>query len=140
MSDSSRLTVGEDSAVEAVMNRRIEALEKGVQRWRCLTAAGFLTALGAFGLAVFGLSQLENTYFIGEMALAQMHASPQPMEGDLEGLSAPDVGDASMVVLSPAKGRENTESGMVSLPGETSPSVLTDVLGEPLAATEGGSS
>ena len=139
MCDSNRLTVGKDSAAGAVMNRRIEALEKGIQRWRCLTAAGFLTALGAFGLAVFGLSQLENTYFIGEMALARSHASPQPMEGDLEGWSAPDVGDAPMVVLSPAKGQKNSESGMVSLPGETPPSVLTDVLGEPLAATEGGS-
>jgi hypothetical protein len=57
------------------MDHRIVALERGIRVWRCLTAAGFLTALGAFWLAVFGLGQLENTYFIGEMVASSATVS-----------------------------------------------------------------
>ena len=121
------------------MDRRIEALEKGIRRWRCLTAAGFLTALGAFGLAVFGLSQFENTYFIGEMASAQMSNTPQLIGVDPERGPAPDAGGATMLVLPAPKGLFDTKPGMASLPGKTSPSVLTGVQGELVAATDGGS-
>ena len=142
MSDPDRLAVGQDRATEAVMNRRIEALEKGVQRWRCLTAAGFLTALGAFGLAVFGLSQFENTLFIGEMApaqVAQVSGSPLPVGVELEGVPAPGGGGAELLALSLVQSPDGTGSGFVGKPGNTSPSVLKDVQGETLAATDGGS-
>lgn len=139
MSDPDRLAVGKDRATEAVMNRRIEALEKGIQRWRCLTAAGFLTALGAFGLAVFGLSQFENTLFIGEMASAQVSRSPHPVGVDLEGGPATGRGGIDLPALSPGHSPRAAASGFVDKPGNTSPSVLTDVQGETLAAMDGGS-
>jgi hypothetical protein len=139
MSDPDRLAVGEGRATEAVMNRRIEALEKEIQRWRCLTATGFLTALGAFGLAVFGLSQFENTLFIGEMASAQVSGSPQPIGVDLEGGPATGRGGADLLTLSPGQSPHGNASGFVGEPGSTSPSVLTDVQGETLAAMDGGS-
>jgi hypothetical protein len=139
MSDPDRLAVGQDRATEAVMNRRIEALEKGIQRWRCLTAAGFLTALGAFGLAVFGLSQFENTLFIGEMAPAQVSGSPLPVGVELEGVPAPGGGGPDLLALALGPFFDGSGSGFVGEPGNTSPSVLTDVQGETLAATDGGS-
>lgn len=58
---------------------RLASLERGIRVWRCLTAVGFLTALGAFSLAVFGLGQLENAYFIGEEAISA------PLHGSLHG-------------------------------------------------------
>jgi len=139
MNDPNRLTGGGDRGGEKAMTRRIEVLEREIQRWRCLTAAGFLTALGAFGLAVFGLSQLENTYFIGEMASAQMSMSPRIPLGDIEGVPAPEAGETNRSVFPPAMGLSETEPGMASRLGKTSPSVLTGVQGDPVAATDGGS-
>jgi len=63
------------------VDERLASLERGIRVWRCLTAVGFLTALGAFSLAVFGLGQLENAYFIGEEAVSA------PLHGSLHGAS-----------------------------------------------------
>ena len=76
-----------DSDIQSIPNQagleaRIRALEKGVQRWRCLTAVGFLTAMGAFWVAIFGLGQLENTYFMGEVVATLPWAAPGAQEGD----------------------------------------------------------
>jgi hypothetical protein len=70
---------GEGPGSASTLHHRIQALERGIRVWRCLTAVGFLTALGAFALAVFGLGQLENTYFIGEVAVSS--TPPHPLEG-----------------------------------------------------------
>lgn len=139
MSDSKGLVDGGDRVGQVVMTRRLEAMEREIQRWRCLTAAGFLTALGAFGLAVFGLSQFENTYFIGETTSDAMSVSPRLLGGDSEGVLAPEPGETKTSVFSPAIGLSDNEPGMASRPGKTSPSVLTGVQGEPVAATDGGS-
>lgn len=57
---------GEAEVAEAMI-RRMDALERRMGVWRLLAVAGLITALGAFGLSVFGLGQLQNTYFVGEM-------------------------------------------------------------------------
>lgn len=77
----------QDSDIQSLPNQaglegRIRALEKGVQRWRCLTAVGFLTAMGAFWIAIFGLGQLENTYFMGEMVATLPWTAPGAQQGD----------------------------------------------------------
>ena len=54
--------------LHAVLDRRIEALERQTRRRRGLTASGFLVAAGALAVSLFGLNQLQNAYFIGEVA------------------------------------------------------------------------
>ena len=77
----------QDSEIQSITNQaglesRIRALEKGVQRWRCLTAVGFLTAMGAFWVAIFGLGQLENTYFMGEVVATLPWTAPGAQQGN----------------------------------------------------------
>ena len=139
MSDLERKRIAEDRAAQVAMNQRIEALERGIQRWRCLTATGFLTALGAFGLAVFGLSQLENTYFIGEVASALVGGAPNPSPVDVETDVSPGADETAKVVLSLAGDLPDIHPGSGVAPGETSQPALRGVQGEPSAAMDGGS-
>jgi hypothetical protein len=56
--------------VHATLDRRIEALERHAQQRRAFGVIGVLGALSAFGLAAFGMSQIQNAYFTGEVAEA----------------------------------------------------------------------
>lgn len=107
-------TNGED------VERRIRALEKGIQRWRCLTAVGFLTAMGAFWVAVFGLSQLENTYFRGEMA-ATLHLTAPATQ--LEGVPVSDPAARATPGPSARSAHKGTlpHGALKAVPGEETP-------------------
>ncbi len=91
--------------VGGTVDERLASLERGIRVWRCLTAVGFLTALGAFSLAVFGLGQLENAYFIGEEAVS----------GPLHGVR--DAAEKEMVAESETPGGDPLHV----LPGRASP-------------------
>ena len=68
MSQNDRDTDYRIRELHASLDRRIAALEQKTQRKRGLSTTGFLAALGAFGLSIFGLNQLQNAYLIGEVA------------------------------------------------------------------------
>jgi len=54
--------------LHATLDRRIEALEQQAHQKRGFLATGLLGALGAFGLSILCLSQLQDAYFIGDVA------------------------------------------------------------------------
>jgi len=54
--------------VHAALDRRLGVLERHAKERRAFSVVGLLAALGAFGLASFGLSQIRNAYFPGEVA------------------------------------------------------------------------
>lgn len=82
MTEPDKACVQTNHENRGTMGHRIAALERGIRVWRCLTAVGFLTALCAFWLAVFGLGQLENTYFIGEMVVSNSAHPPSQGTGN----------------------------------------------------------
>ena len=98
------------------LDHRIEALEQGIKRWRCLTAVGFLTALGAFSMAVFGVSQLENTYFIGEMVETTAGGASSGQGGKR---MAPAMPEGAVVLSSLDEAKK--PDGLRSVPGEGAP-------------------
>jgi hypothetical protein len=53
--------------LQANLDRRLEALERRTQHRRGLLAVGFLAAVGALGLSIFGLGHLRNALMKGEV-------------------------------------------------------------------------
>lgn len=56
--------------MHASLDRRIEALEQRSRLRRGLLATGLLASIGAFGVSVFCLGQLQDVYRVGEVAPA----------------------------------------------------------------------
>ena len=128
----------DDRAAQAAMGRRIDMLERGIRAWRCLAATGFVTALGAFGLAVFGLSQLENTYFIGEMTSAPA-AQPLYLQEDPVVERAPASLLPSAKAVFPSIDAVHAGPTAVGFRVEIPQPHAVKAVQEMLAATEGGS-
>jgi len=53
--------------LHAALDRRMEVLERHTQHRRGLLALGFLAAVGALGLSIFGLAQVRNALVRGEV-------------------------------------------------------------------------
>ena len=124
---------------EKALSSRVEDLEKGIQVWRCLAAAGFLTAIGAFGLAVFGLSQLQNTYFHGEVVSNSAEESrPLLSLGKTDPFTFPEQAGTPLV-FSMAEETSDKTPGRAMLPDKPSPLLSAPGTERPFAATEGGS-
>lgn len=54
--------------VHATLDRRIEGLERRGRHGRFLFATGFLAALGAFGISLFALKEIQRAYLLGDVA------------------------------------------------------------------------
>lgn len=115
MKDRSERSTDHEGTVSEAMLRRIEVLEKRMLLWRLLAVAGLVTALGAFGLSVFGLGQLQNTYFVGEVFTAVEPLPRGPSAGErLEEvahheLSADWVAQASALEREVQRGHDRTD-------------------------------
>jgi hypothetical protein len=68
MNETERDTEYRIKEVHAALDRRIEALEERGRRRRGLGGIGLATAVGALAVALFGLTQIQNAYFVGEVA------------------------------------------------------------------------
>jgi hypothetical protein len=108
--------------MHASLDRRIEALEQRSHLRRGLLATGLVAALGALGLSIFCLSQIQDVYRVGEVATA-LEARALILR-DSEGLErgALRVGEDGTVGLSLKDGQAGTRLRL-SVLGDGSPGV-----------------